>query len=83
MDIAKEVIKKQFNKKKRNMQELKEGENMWLEAKNTHSNRFSKKLDQKRYRSFCYKLKILELTKRKNLVLELTQKNLIENSVQD
>ena len=56
---------------------------MWLEAKNTHSNRFSKKLDQKRYRSFCYKLKILELTKRKNLVLELTQKNLIENSVQD
>ena len=31
----------------------------------------------------CYKLKILGLIKRKNLVLGLTQENLIENSVQD
>ena len=31
----------------------------------------------------CYKLKTLELIKRKNLVLGLTQENLIENSVQD
>ena len=31
----------------------------------------------------CYKLKILELIKRKNLVLGLTQENSIENSVQD
>jgi len=31
----------------------------------------------------CYKLKLLELDKRKNLVLGLTQENLIENSVQD
>jgi len=30
----------------------------------------------------CYKLKTLELIKRKNLVLKLTQENLIENSVQ-
>jgi len=29
----------------------------------------------------CYKLKILELIKRKNLVLGLIQENLIENSV--
>ena len=33
--------------------------------------------------SLCYELKILELVKGKNLVLELTQENLIENSVQD
>jgi len=31
----------------------------------------------------CYKLKTLELVKRKNLVLELTQENSIENFVQD
>jgi len=34
------------------MQELKIGDNMWLEAKNIYSNRFSKKLDQKRYGPF-------------------------------
>ena len=45
MDIAKEAMKKQFNKKKRNLQGLKEGENMWLEAKNTYSNKLLKKLD--------------------------------------
>ena len=31
----------------------------------------------------CYKLKILEWVKNKNLVSGLTQENLIENSVQD
>jgi len=31
----------------------------------------------------CYKLRTLELVKRKNFVLELTQENSIENSVQD
>ena len=31
----------------------------------------------------CYKLKILELIKKKNLVLELTQENSIESSIQD
>ena len=31
-------MKKQFNKKRRNIQELKEEDNMWLEAKNIHSN---------------------------------------------
>ena len=38
--------------KQRNPQELKEGDNMWLENKNIHLNRPSKKLDQKRYRFF-------------------------------
>jgi len=33
------------------------------------------------YHKYCYKLKTLELVKRKNLVLELIQENLIENSV--
>ena len=45
-------MKKQFDKKRRNPQELQEGENIWLEAKNIHSNRPSKKLDQKRYEPF-------------------------------
>jgi len=52
MDKAKETIKKQFDKKRQNPQGLKEGDNIWLEAKNIHSNRPSKKLDQKRYRPF-------------------------------
>ena len=34
MDMAKEAINKQFNKKRRNLQELKVGDNVWLEAKN-------------------------------------------------
>jgi len=49
MEITKEAMKKQFNKKRWNPQELKEGANVWLEAKNIHLNRSSKKLDQKRY----------------------------------
>ena len=38
-------MKRQFNKKKQNSQELKAGDNIWLEAKNIHSNRPSKKLN--------------------------------------
>jgi len=45
IEIAKEVMKRQFNKKKQNSQELKAGDNVWLEAKNIHSNRPSKKLN--------------------------------------
>ena len=45
-------MKRQFNKKRRNPQGLKAGDNIWLEAKNIHSNRLSKKLDQKRYGLF-------------------------------
>ena len=52
MEIAKEAIKRQFDKKRRNPQGLKAGDNMWLEAKNIHSNRSLKKLDQKKYRPF-------------------------------
>ena len=37
-------MKWQFDKK-RNLQELKAGDNMWLEAKNIYLNRPSKKLD--------------------------------------
>ena len=36
--MAKETIKKQFNKKRRNPQGLKAGDNMWLKAKNIHLN---------------------------------------------
>ena len=52
MEGAQETIKKQFDKKRRNPQGLQEGENIWLEAKNIHLNRLSKKLDQKRYGPF-------------------------------
>ena len=52
MDMAKETIKKQFDKKRWNPQGLKKGDNIWLEAKNIHLNRPSKKLNQKRYRPF-------------------------------
>ena len=45
-------MKKQFNKKRKNSQGLKVGDNMWLESKNIHSNQPSKKLDNKRYRPF-------------------------------
>ena len=35
---SKKATKKQFDKKKRNPQGLKVGDNMWLEVKNIHSN---------------------------------------------
>ena len=52
MKIAKETIKKQFDKKRQNLQGLKEEDNMWPEAKYIYSKQPSKKLDQKRYRPF-------------------------------
>ena len=52
INMAKEAMKKQFDKKRRDLQELKVGDNMWLEAKNIHSKWPSKKLNQKRYRPF-------------------------------
>ena len=45
-------MKWQFDKKRRNPQGLKAGDHMWLENKNIHLNRPSKKLDNKRYRPF-------------------------------
>ena len=45
-------MKKQFNKKWRNSQGLKVGDNVWLENKNIYLNRPLKKLDQKKYGPF-------------------------------
>ena len=52
MEIAKEAMKRQFDKKRWNLQDLKAGDNIWLKAKNIYLNWPSKKLDQKRYRPF-------------------------------
>ena len=52
IEIVKEAMKQQFDKKRRNLQGLKAGDNVWLEAKNIHLNRPSKKLDQQIYRLF-------------------------------
>ena len=52
MEAAQETMKKQFDRKQRNPQGLKVGDNKWLESKDIHLNRPSKKLDQKRYRPF-------------------------------
>jgi len=69
MEMAKETIKRQFDKKRQNPQELKKENDIWLEAKNIHSNRPLKKLDQKRYKPFkvlkvigqgMFQLKLLE-----------------------
>ena len=38
MESAQDVMKKQFNKKRQKPQGLKEGDNVWLEAKNIYSN---------------------------------------------
>ena len=38
IEIIKETMRKQFDKKKRNLQGLKAGDNMQLEAKNIHLN---------------------------------------------
>ena len=69
MDMAKETMKRQFDKKKQNLQGLKERDDIWLEAKNIYLNRPLKKLDQKRYGPFkvlkaigqgVFQLKLLE-----------------------
>ena len=52
MEEAQKNMKKQFDKKRKNPQGLKVGDNMWLENKNIYSNKPLKKLDQKRYRPF-------------------------------
>ena len=45
IEMAKEAMKRQFDKKRQNLQGLKERDNIWLEAKNIYLNRPSKKLD--------------------------------------
>ena len=52
MEEAQKTMKRQFDKRRRNPQGLKVGDNVWLENKNIHSNQLSKKLDSKRYRPF-------------------------------
>jgi len=52
MEEAQKTMKRQFDKRRRNPQGLKIGNNIWLENKNIHSNRPSKKLDNRKYRSF-------------------------------
>jgi len=52
IEEAQKNMKKQFDKKRRNPQGLKVGDNMWLENKNIHSNQPSMKLDNKRYGPF-------------------------------
>ena len=52
MEEVQKSMKKQFDKKRRNPQELKVRDNMRLENKNIHLNQPSKKLDNKRYRPF-------------------------------
>jgi len=47
MEKAQKNMKRQFDKKRRNPQGLKVGDNMWLENKNIQLNQLSKKLDQK------------------------------------
>ena len=52
MEEAQNNMKKQSDNKRRNPQGLKVGDNVQLESKNIHSNRPSKKLDNKRYGLF-------------------------------
>jgi len=52
MEEAQKTMKRQFDKKRRNPQGLKVSDNIWLENKNIHLNRPSKKLDNKKYRPF-------------------------------
>ena len=52
MEEVQRSMKKQFDKKRRNPQGLKVGDHVWLENKNIHLNRPSKKLDNKRYGLF-------------------------------
>jgi len=52
MKEAQKNMKRQFDKKKRNLQGLKARNNVWLENKNIQLNQPLKKLDQKRYGLF-------------------------------
>ena len=75
MDGAQETMKRQFDKKRWNPQGLQEREDIWLEAKNIHLNRPSKKLDQKRYRPF----KILKMIGQGVFQLKLPEGWMIHN----
>ena len=72
IEIAKEAMKKQFNRKRKNSQELKTRDNMCLEAKNIQLNRPSKKLNQKRYGLFRISKNIGQETFQLELLKEQT-----------
>ena len=75
MEIAKEAMKRQFDKKRQNSQGLKEGDNIWLKAKNIHLNRPSNKLNQKRYGPF----RISKDISQEVFQLELSEEWIIHN----
>ena len=75
MKAAQETIKKQFDKKQRNPQGLKVGDNVWLENKNIHLNRLLKKLDQKKYGPF----RVLKNIGLETFQLELPEEWMIYN----
>ena len=75
MEEAQKSMKKQFDKKRRNPQGLKVGDHVWLENKNIHSNRLSKKLNNKRYGPF----KILKDIGSGAFELELPEEWMIHN----
>ena len=52
MEEVQKMMKRQFDKRRRNPQGLKVSNNVWLENKNIHSNQPSKKLDNRRYGPF-------------------------------
>ena len=58
MEKTKETMKRQYDKKTHWSQDLKIGEQVWLEARNIQTNWLSKKLDHKRYGPFTIKEKI-------------------------
>ena len=58
IERTKDMMKRQYDKRRRQAQDLKVGEQVWLEAKNIQTNWPSKKLDQKRYRPFTIKEEI-------------------------
>ena len=45
MEVAQKNMKKQYDKKQRNSQGLKVGDNVWLENKNIHLNKFLNRKD--------------------------------------
>ena len=75
MDMAKETMKRQFNKKRQNPQELKKGDDVLLKAKSIYLNRPSKKLDQKRYGPF----KVLKMIGQGAFQLKLLERWMIYN----
>ena len=58
MKRTKDTMKRQYDKRRWQAQDLKVKEQMWLEAKNIQINPSSKKLDQKIYRPFTIKEEI-------------------------